>query len=155
MALVGSTLDDHAQTALETYLALLRATDAAFARLFEFVDNRERDTVLLVYSDHLPPLNAVFSQLRFRDGRHAEEQPVPWLLIDNRSRERRTHHISAWLLPTLLAEKTGVTTTPYFAALTHPNMSASATHAPSDAAKVLARLQYSGQLEHVLAEVEN
>ena len=78
-------LDDGPRVRLQTYLAMLEATDAQLARLIDFVDARERDTLLLIYSDHMPPLSLVFSQVPFQDGRPAEQQPVPWLLINNRS----------------------------------------------------------------------
>lgn len=154
LELVGSTLDPPSKVALESYLSLLRATDAALARLVEFVDARPRDTLLLVYSDHLPPMNAVFAQLGFQDERRPEEQPVPWLLIDNRSRERRTGDRPAWLLPTLLVEKTGVNTSRYFAALTD-HAAFNDVRDPTEAMKVLARLQYADELEDVLAEEES
>jgi phosphoglycerol transferase MdoB-like AlkP superfamily enzyme len=146
--IVDSPLDGPSKISFETYLSLLRATDAALARLVDFVDNRSRDTLLLVYSDHLPPLNAVFSQLGFKDGRRAEEQPVPWLLIDNRSRERRASDRPAWLLPTLLIEKTGLNTSRYFTALTDEDVLRE-VRGPSAAMKAFAQLQYSGELERM------
>jgi hypothetical protein len=46
-------------------------------RLAAHLHSRERRTLLLFYSDHLPPLNAVFANLRFADGLSAQQQPVP------------------------------------------------------------------------------
>jgi hypothetical protein len=143
---VQASLDASSTHALETYMTLVRASDQALARLLEFVDNRSRDTILLVYGDHLPAMNDVYAQLGFRDGRRPEEQPVPWLLIDNRSREPRVQEGPAWLLPTLLIEKTGLATSRYFSALTDLGFSDAESRVPFDVLKVLARLQFDSRL---------
>src|SRR5262245_21581160 len=54
--------------------------------------NSATTIILLVYGDHLPALNPVYAQLGFRDERRPEEQPVPWLLVDNRSHEPRVQN---------------------------------------------------------------
>lgn len=143
-----TSLDAPAAHALETYMTLLRASDQALARLLEFVDNRQRDTILLVYGDHLPALNAVYAQLGFRDERQPEEQPVPWLLVDNRSRDSRVQNGPAWLLPTLLIEKTGLATSQYFTTLTDLGFSDAESRVPFDVLKVLAKLQFAGRLDN-------
>ena len=146
-----TSLDAPAAHALETYMTLVRASDQALARLIEFVENRQRDTVLLVYGDHLPAMNQVYTQLGFRDARQPEEQPVPWLLLDNRSREPRVQNGPAWLLPTLLIEKTGIATSQYFSVLTDLGFSDAESRIPFDVLKVLAQLQFAGQLESSVA----
>ena len=150
--LASAVLDEPSANALQTYVALLRASDIALGRLLDFVDSRPRDTLLLVYGDHLPSLNGVFAQLGFRDDRSAEEQPVPWLLFDNRSRESRVHHGPAWLLPTVLVEKTSLRTTRYFSVLTNLGFAANTPAESLDAIKVLAQLQYAGRLESALTD---
>ncbi|MFC4314440.1 LTA synthase family protein [Steroidobacter flavus] len=144
--LVQASLDASSTHSLETYMTLVQASDQALARLFEFVENRSRDTILLVYGDHLPALNDVYAQLGFRDGRKPEEQPVPWLLIDNRSREPRVQDGPAWLLPTLLVEKTGLATSRYFSELTDLGFANAESRIPFDVLKVLARLQFDSRL---------
>ena len=146
-----TSLDAPAAHALETYMTLVRASDQALARLLEFVESRQRDTLLLVYGDHLPAMNPVYTQLGFRDERRPEEQPVPWLLIDNRSREPRVQNGPAWLLPTLLIEKTGLATSQYFSVLTDLGFSDAESRVPSDVLKVLAQLQFAGRLESSVA----
>jgi phosphoglycerol transferase MdoB-like AlkP superfamily enzyme len=138
---------DSGGSPLETYMTLVRASDQALGRLLEFVDNRSRDTLLLVYGDHLPALNDVYAQLGFRDDRRPEEQPVPWLLVDNRSREPRVQNGPAWLLPTLLIEKTGLATSQYFSTLTDLGFADADSRLPFDVLKVLARLQFDGRLD--------
>lgn len=145
---VQTGLDAPAGHALETYMTLVRASDQALARLLEFVETRQRATLLLVYGDHLPALNPVYTQLGFRDERRPEDQPVPWLLVDNRSREPRVQNGPAWLLPTLLIEKTGVATSQYFSVLTDLGFSDAEGRVPFDVLKVLAQLQFAGRLEN-------
>jgi phosphoglycerol transferase MdoB-like AlkP superfamily enzyme len=144
---VQTSLDAPAAHALETYMTLVKASDQALARLLEFVKNRQRDTLLMVYGDHLPAMNPVYTQLGFRDERRPEDQPVPWLLIDNRSGESRVQNGPAWMLPTLLIEKTGLATTQYFSMLTDLGFSEAESRVPFDVLKLLAQLQFAGRLE--------
>jgi phosphoglycerol transferase MdoB-like AlkP superfamily enzyme len=148
-------LDAAAGVTLQTYVDMVAASDAALGRLVEWADARERHTLVLVYGDHLPPLNTVFAQIPFRDGRPAQEQPVPWVLIDNRSHEARIQHHASWYLPTVLLERAGIARSPYFAMLERIGREAMAQcgcfHA-DPAVQALAQLQYSRELESFLAE---
>jgi hypothetical protein len=129
---------------------MLEATDTQLERLIEFVDARERDTLLLIYSDHLPPLTRVFAKLPFQDGRRPEQQPVPWLLIDNRSREARTEDHPSWFLPAVVLEKAGIADSQYFQLLRQLRREQSLgcdCDAPSETAKALAQLQYFDELK--------
>jgi hypothetical protein len=129
---------------------MLEATDSQLARLIEFVDARDRDTLLLIYSDHLPPLTRVFAQLPFQDGRRAEEQPVPWLLIDNRSTDSRSEDHPSWFLPAVVLEKAGVPDNQYFQILRELRRQHSLgcdCDPPSEAARAVAQLQYFDELE--------
>lgn len=146
-AVLQTGLDAPASHALETYMTLVRASDQALARLVEFVENRQRDTILLMYGDHLPALNPVYAQLGFRDERRPEDQPVPWILVDNRSRESRVRNGPAWLLSTVLIEKTGLATSQYFSVLTELGFSDAQDRVPFDVLKALAQLQFNGRLE--------
>jgi phosphoglycerol transferase MdoB-like AlkP superfamily enzyme len=147
-------LDHSSQLALQTYIAMVEATDAQLARLIQFVEARERRTLLLVYSDHLPPLNRVFAQLPFQDGGRPEEQKVPWLLFDNRSNEARMDDQPSWFLPAVVLERAGIRDSRYFELLRearrqeHQSCNCST---PGEAATALARLQYFDQLESAVA----
>lgn len=152
-AITVDGLDDAPRARLQTYLAMLEATDAQLARLIEFIDARERDTLLLIYSDHLPPLSLVFAQLPFQDGRPAEQQPVPWLLIDNRSKEASSEDYPAWFLPALVIEAAGIADNDYFRILREIRRAQGTNcgcDTPSEAAKALAQLQYLDELEKEL-----
>jgi hypothetical protein len=146
-------LDDGPREALRTYLMMTQATDLQMKRLIDFVDARERPTLLLIYSDHMPPLNLVFAQIPFQDGRGAEEQPVPWLLIDNRSRDSRTQDYPSWFLPAIVLEKAGIPESAYFGLLKQfareldPHCKCGA---PGEATIALAQLHYFDQLESEL-----
>lgn len=152
--IVVDGLDGVPRAALQTYIAMLEATDVQLARLIEFVDARERDTLLLIYSDHLPPLTRVFAQLPFQDGRRADLQPVPWLLIDNRSREARTEDHPSWFLPAVVLEQAGIADNHYFQLLREFRREHSVgcdCGPPSEAARALAQLQYFDELDRELA----
>jgi hypothetical protein len=148
--IVVDGLDGVPRTSLQTYLAMLEATDTQLARLIEFVDARERDTLLLIYSDHLPPLTRVFAQLPFKDGRRAEDQPVPWLLIDNRSKDSRNEAHPSWFLPAVVLEQAGIADNHYFQLLRELRRAHSLEcdcNPPSEAARAIAQLQYFDELE--------
>lgn len=151
--LVVDGLDDPAGTALRAYISLIEATDVQVERLIEFVDNRKRDTLLLFYSDHLPPLNRVFAQLPFQDGRRAEEQSAPWILIDNRSMEMRQENYPAWFLPAVVLEKAGIADSRYFGLLRQLRYEQEFTcrcGTPGEATSALAQLQYFDELDEEL-----
>lgn len=147
-------LDHSSQLALQTYIALIEATDAQLARLIQFVEARERRTLLLVYSDHLPPLNRVFAQVPFQDGGRPEEQTVPWLLFDNRSNEARTDDQPSWFLPAVVLERAGIRDSQYFELLREirrqENQSCGCS-TPGEAATALAQLWYFDQLDSTVA----
>jgi phosphoglycerol transferase MdoB-like AlkP superfamily enzyme len=111
---VPAELDGEARESWLTYLQLIRRTDEELGRLASLLQKRQRRTLLLFYSDHMPPLNAVFARLQFVDGVPAQQQPVPWLLLDNRSSQARTENTASWLLPALLMEEAGIGGGDYF-----------------------------------------
>ena len=150
-------LDHSSRLRLQTYIAMVQASDVQLARLIEFIEARPRRTLLLVYSDHLPPLNGVFAQLPFQDGRPAEQQPVPWLLFDNRSSEMRTVDQPSWLLPAVVLERAGIRDARYFELLRQmrqQDRQNCGCDDPSEAMTALAQLQYFDQLESALAADE-
>lgn len=144
-------LDAASLLALRTYIAMAEVTDAQLARLIEFARARERRTLLLVYGDHLPPLNRVFAQLPFQDGRRPEEQPVPWLLFDNRSEEARVDDQPSWFLPAVVLERAGIHDSRYFELLREirrQEQQSCDCGTPGEAATALARLRYFGEIEN-------
>ena len=107
-------LNESQRETLDIYYSLLKATDEQLGRLIAHVEARRRRTLVLFYSDHLPPLNAIYERVPFRDARIAREQPVPWLLFDNRSNDPAARNVSAWLLPALVLERAGIPGGRYF-----------------------------------------
>jgi hypothetical protein len=114
MTPVPSELDGEERESWLTYVNLLSSSDAQLGRLASYLQSRERHTLLLFYSDHLPPLNGVFAKLPFADGLSAQQQPVPWLLLDNRSSQSRRENTASWLLPGVLMEKLRLSDGAYF-----------------------------------------
>lgn len=154
--LVPAEMEGEAREALLTYLAMLRASDEQLGRLVEFVQRRERRTLLLFYSDHLPPLHETFARAPFVDGRPPMQQPVPWLLLDNRSQQARVQNLSSWQLPAVLLDQAGVPKDSYFEALEYLASQADALDEmfnPNAVIRALAQLQYWQQLGDVLEQV--
>lgn len=102
---VPEALNRPAARELRNYLYHARRADRLLAELIELLDARPRHTLLLFYGDHLPGLETAFAQLRFRDGREPWQQPVPFLLYDNRGGARgeaggelRSYHLASLVL---------------------------------------------------------
>jgi phosphoglycerol transferase MdoB-like AlkP superfamily enzyme len=146
-------LDAGARLWLGNYLYLLDDADRELARLADTLAKRKRRTLLLFYGDHLPDLGPTYAQLGFDDGREAKQQPVPWLLLDNRNRHPHRLGTRAWMLPGLLLEAAGIRDDAYFNALA--TLARSQDFDPDDPHSVagidaLARLQLRGELEPLL-----
>lgn len=150
-------LDARDRVWLGNYLYLLDDADRELGRLASAIAQRKRRTLLLFYGDHLPDLGPVYAKLGFDDGREANQQPVPWLLLDNADPHARHLDTHAWMLPALLLESAGIRDDDYFNVLAilardhdfNPDD-------PSTAAGVnaLARLQLRGELREALDLVE-
>jgi len=154
-ATAEASLSTEARQMYGTYVSLLRATDEQVGRLVDFVASRPRRTLLLFYSDHLPPLNAVYDSLAFQDGRAAREQPVPWMLFDNRAHEPVLRNIAAWALPGLLLARAGVPHDRYFHALEQlagTEEGPGTNDGASDRVRALALLHYWDRLDDVLSD---
>ncbi len=57
---VDGSLSDGAAEALSTYAQGVSEADDSFARLIDWAKNRERETVIVLFGDHLPPLGQVY-----------------------------------------------------------------------------------------------
>jgi hypothetical protein len=116
---------------------------------------RKRRTLLLFYGDHLPGLGPVYFQLGFDDGRDADKQPVPWLLIDTAHPRQQRIDTRSWMLPALLLDAAGIRDDAYFNLLA--TLAQSPDFDPDDPATAagmhaLARLQLRGELQAVIEE---
>ncbi|HEY6640853.1 LTA synthase family protein [Povalibacter sp.] len=152
-----AALSEEAREMFATYVSLLRATDEQIGRLVDFVESRSRRTLLLVYSDHLPPLNAVYESVGFQDGRPAREQPVPWMLFDNRSNDSLSRDIASWSLPGMLLSRAGIPRDRYFHALEEATNEERLSHSgfeAGDLVRALAQLHYWDRLDEVFEEID-
>ncbi len=57
---VTGALSNGAAASLATYAQGVAEADASFARLIDWAKNRERDTIVVLFGDHLPPLGHVY-----------------------------------------------------------------------------------------------
>ena len=92
-------LDEYGARTLRHFLYHLANADRELGRLAQQLQQRKRPTVLLFYGDHLPGLHSTFAQLGFVDGQGPREQPVPYLILDNRGNAPRWEETRSWMLP--------------------------------------------------------
>jgi len=108
-------LDEYGARTLRHFLYHLANADQELGRLAQHLQQRQRPTVLLFYGDHLPGLHSTFAQLGFVDGQGPREQPVPYLILDNRGSAPRWEETRSWMLPAVLLEAAGVEPDAYLA----------------------------------------
>lgn len=155
---VPEALDDGGRYWLRNYLYLIEDADRELGRLADALQKRGRRTLLLFYGDHLPALPPVYAQLGFDDGRAAEHQPVPWLLLDTAAPNRHRLDTQSWLLPTLLLHVAGIDDSPYFSLVNalRPELDLDDWQSPldePDGVVALARLHLRDELAPLLHEV--
>ncbi len=65
---VRGDLSDNARDALATYAQGVSEADDSFARLIAWAKGRERETVIVLFGDHLPPLGQTFVESGYMPG---------------------------------------------------------------------------------------
>ncbi|TBN19411.1 LTA synthase family protein [Agrobacterium cavarae] len=65
---VSGDLSDNARDALATYAQGVSEADDSFARLIAWAKGRERETVIVLFGDHLPPLGQAFVESGYMPG---------------------------------------------------------------------------------------
>ena len=122
-------LSDPALTALTTYTQGLYDADRMLGQLAEWIDKRERPTVLVFFGDHLPTLGSNYLAYNesglfdSRDGLTQEEcltmYATPFVIYSNRTLDpglfsgHRDNVISDYNLLNAVAVSTGFSSTPY------------------------------------------
>ena len=110
-----------------TYTQGAYYADAALRRLVDYIDNREKDTIILFFGDHLPTLGsnqAAFNQagnVDISDGYSFEEKmylySTPFLFYANYDVDYApllsSNNISTYYMLSMLADITGTKMTPY------------------------------------------
>jgi phosphoglycerol transferase MdoB-like AlkP superfamily enzyme len=98
-------LSSAGQEELRYYLSHVIYGDKALGEFTTKLLGRHRWTILLFYGDHLPSLNAVYSDLGFDDDRPAPEEHTRYMVLSNRPfdpQQRRHLDLHAYDLPALL-----------------------------------------------------
>ncbi len=113
---VPDGLSPAAQREMRNYLHHVQRADDFLEQLIEFASRRERHTLVLFYGDHLPGLSESFDTLTFRDGASAPQQPVPFVLFDNRRQQGidLNARLHSYHLASLLLDSLGVDVSPRF-----------------------------------------
>ena len=65
---ISGPLSETATEALSTYAQGVAEADDSFARLIEWAKNRERETVIVLFGDHLPPLGQAYVESGYMPG---------------------------------------------------------------------------------------
>jgi phosphoglycerol transferase MdoB-like AlkP superfamily enzyme len=104
-----SSLSSGAKQSLRGYLYHAENADRELGRLADALRSRSRRTLLLFYGDHLPGLPVVYREAGFDDGAAANEEPVPWLLLDTAdTAPHERFDTAAFYLPALVLDVAGV-----------------------------------------------
>jgi phosphoglycerol transferase MdoB-like AlkP superfamily enzyme len=145
-------LDAGGRLWLGNYLYLSGDADHELGRLADALAKRKRRTLLLFYGDHMPLLDPVYVELGFDDGRDAQEQPVPWLLIDPAHPQPVRLDTRSWLFPDLLLDAAGIRDAAYFDVIDSLRTELDLDRNPPDAATqagidALARLHLRGEFD--------
>lgn len=116
-------LDEASLDAVTTYTQGLVDADRMLGELVDYIDSRERPTVLLFYGDHIPNLVNTYDQTGIIGGDPVEELmyvfSTPFLIYTNTAARSgllpgpRDNQISTYYLLEVVAEMTGFTQTPY------------------------------------------
>ena len=124
---VSDDLDYNVLSAVTTYTQGLSDADKMLGLLADFIDTRDRPTIMLFYGDHLPNLGgnlAAFTQTGLIDPArmYAPEAralmySTPFIIYANRTLNpilpNRDNHISTYYLLSIIAYQTGFHRTPY------------------------------------------
>ncbi len=113
--------------AVTTYTQGVSHADAALGKLVDYIDSRERDTLLLFFGDHLPALGSYYAaydqsgNIDGDDGIDEEElkfiYSAPFMFYANYDVDYsvlgENHDVSTYYLMPLMAKIAGTGTTPY------------------------------------------
>ena len=116
---VESSLSERAVQPYRTYVEGVRASDDSFAELVAWAKTRERETIIVLFGDHLPPLGPAFVESGFMKevvaSRHApedvmrREHETPLIVWSSKTGVRRDlGTISPSLLPFHILDMAGL-----------------------------------------------
>ncbi len=71
---VEGDLPEADRQVLETYAQGIKEADESLKKLMEWAKNRDRETIIVLFGDHLPPLNTVYTSTGFMKGVTAERK---------------------------------------------------------------------------------
>lgn len=141
------------------YLYHIQHADQELGRLWQFLQARQRPYVLAFYGDHLPPLQRVYGETDFDNGKSGLEQFVPWFIVGSDVQPRQ-QHIDAWMLGGEVLRTAGLARTPYYllTAKARRALDADPTGAQREAVLQgmysLGRLRLQGQLSGYLKQAQ-
>ncbi|KAB2720529.1 MULTISPECIES: LTA synthase family protein [Brucella] len=116
---VQTDASEHTRQSIRSYSQGAMDADASLARLMEWASKRDRETILVFFGDHLPPLGPVYVETGFMANRVASrtasaedmmlQHETPLVLWSNkRGAERGTGTISPAFLPLHILDMAGM-----------------------------------------------
>ncbi len=110
---------EHTRQSIRSYSQGAMDADASLARLMDWASKRDRETILVFFGDHLPPLGPVYVETGFMANRVASrtapaadmmlQHETPLVLWSNkRGAERGTGTISPAFLPLHILDMAGM-----------------------------------------------
>ena len=77
IAIDAATLSEQSHDALATYAQGVRESDQSLKALMDWAKTRERETIIVMFGDHLPPLGAVYPQSGYMPDEVATRKASP------------------------------------------------------------------------------
>lgn len=145
--------------AYRNYMYHIGNADRQLGRLWNFLAARQRPYILVFYGDHLPPLQRVYSDTAFDNGRSGPEQSVPWFIVGSDVQPRR-QHIDAWMMGSEVLRAAGLAQAPYYQLTAKAeraqdqNLDAAQQEQVLQGIYSLSRLRLKGTLTNRLNQVE-
>lgn len=107
---------EKSQLEFRDYTYHISHADAAFGRLWQFLQDRKHPYVLIFYGDHLPGFVHVYNASEgFDNGGSALSQGVPWVMVGNNVGGEPNKQIYSWMLGSEILCEIGAQLPPYYA----------------------------------------
>lgn len=110
----SSMLSEREISDMEQYAQTIKDIDTEIEQLIEYLENRDRPTILYLWGDHLPPLSA-FSTLGYVNGETYEKYMVPLVAYSNYKEIKvEEENISPTMIATQILKDSKISYSRYF-----------------------------------------
>jgi len=117
-AVLNKNISEKTRDVLERYSSAINHADQALKNLVQYFQGRSRDTIILIFGDHLPGLNSVFKDLKsFVGNKNWTKFHTPLRIMSTFEIPKEDRIVSSNFLPLLIFNLLGIKTDylpPYF-----------------------------------------